>query len=255
MFLSRKSYIIGSVIFGVVILFIISAIILAVVLGGGNSQSSSDNSSGASNNNLSTSSDVIWNKAMVLGDPNTAEHHFVEYSDIFCPYCFQFSSTIFTNYTDVKKNYLDNKKMSLELRLTYLLQSKPEDNSQRSAEYAFCAADQNQFWPFYEGLLSQINTDYFSKGIGAYHGAPDIEHLEDSYYDNVARDAGLNIDNLNSCISSNKGASMAKEATSAAIEAVGQNGLPYFDFGSYKGGGFSGDYKRTKELFKAGGVS
>ncbi|MDR3152174.1 MAG: DsbA family protein [Bifidobacteriaceae bacterium] len=254
--MDNKTYklLVGAVITS--LLAIITVIVVVITL---NSSSSNNNASpkasptATSALTFSPDPGTPWNKNMVLGDFDKAQNHFVEYSDPMCGYCGKFSLALIHNKTELYSKYIDNNKMSLEVRLTDMLQQEEKDNSKRAAEYAYCAADQNNFHNYYDNFMNQMNKDYFSRGIGAYHGAPEIPHLEDSYYDSVALSSGLDQGKLSSCLSSGQGETDVLKATMSAKQAV-TSGLPSFVFNSFTTSGFNGDWPTIEKMFSAGGI-
>ncbi|MDR3116623.1 MAG: DsbA family protein [Bifidobacteriaceae bacterium] len=254
--MDNKTYklLVGAIV--VSLLAIITVIVVVVTL---NSPSSNNNASpNASPSETSTLTfsadpDTPWNKNMVLGNFDKTKNHFVEYSDPMCGYCGKFSLALIHNNAELHSKYIDNNKMSLEVRLTDMLQQEEKDNSKRAAEYAYCAADQNKFHDYYDAFMNQMDKDYFSRGIGAYHGAPEIPHLEDSYYDAVAQNSGVDQAKLSSCLSSGQGESAVLKATMSARKTA-TSGLPSFVFNSFTTSGFNGDWATIEKMFSAGGI-
>ena len=110
---------------------------------------------------------TAWNEQMTLGDKETARHHYIMYTDIFCPYCDKFSDAVAAHKDEFMADYIEGQKIYFEIRVTdmnYL--SGHSNNSRPAGEGAYCAAKQNKFWDYYYGLLGKIYKDYHSKGIG-----------------------------------------------------------------------------------------
>ena len=59
-----------------------------------------------------------WNEAMTLGNKETAKHHFIMYTDIFCPYCDKFSNALRANAEEFQKTYLEDNNVFFEIRIT-----------------------------------------------------------------------------------------------------------------------------------------
>lgn len=196
---------------------------------------------------------AIWNQAMTYGADN-AENHFVEYSDIFCPYCDKFAMELHANLDEMKAKYFDNQKVKFELRILNSLdygEKVKTNNSTMAGSYAYCAAEQNKFWDWYEPTLQRIKREYFDKGIGAYHGAPDIEQLKDSFFLDQAGPAGLDVNKLTSCVNSGEGEKQVVAATRDSQKDA-KGGLPYFRFNKFTTSGFNGDFDQIKQMFEAG---
>ena len=207
----------------------------------------------------------IWNKAMTLGDAQTADHFFYDYTDIMCPYCDKFALAMDKHLDDFRKEYAEDKKVFYELRLTALLASFHPDevaiveNSTNSALAGYCAAEQNKFWEWYGWILTRLNDDYFSKGIGASAAATQhIPQLDVKYFTEVGDTIdGLDNNRLYECVGSDNTRTTVKNNTSKAARIV-KGGLPYYVFDSYVSPGFDGnwepdhDWENAKLMFDAG---
>ena len=208
---------------------------------------------------------AVWNEGMTLGDPKEAEHFFYDYTDIMCPYCDKFALAMDEHLDDFKKEYVEEKNVFYELRLTHLLASFHPDedslvsNSKNSAYTGYCASSQGKFWEWYGWILNKLNSDFFSKGIGDSATATEhIPKLETSYFTGVGDHIeGLDEATLTKCITEDKTISAVKNYTQNASKAI-QRGLPYYVFNSYVSPGFDGnwevehDWKSAKILFDAG---
>jgi protein-disulfide isomerase len=192
----------------------------------------------------------VWNPKMTLGSDN-AQNHFIEYTDMFCPYCAKFNLALHSNFDAFKRDYIDTGKIQFEVRLVSMITT--HRNSDYGEQYAYCAAEQNKFWDYYPKQLKLIDDKYFSKGIGG-HGQPDIEDLPMSFFENVAKDSGVDMTKLKSCIDSGKGKSGVGVATATAQRKL-PSGVPYFIFNDFTNSGFEGDYNTIKQMFTAGGVN
>ena len=206
-----------------------------------------------------------WNINMTLGDRETAEHIFYDYTDIMCPYCDKFALAMDAHLEDFKKEYVEEKKVYYEIRLTNLLASFHPDeaslvnNSTNSALAGYCAAEQEKFWEWYGWILEKLNDDYFSKGIGDSAGAKEkIPELEASYFTGVGDQIeGLDESKLTECIARDDTKTTLRKNTTKAGNIV-SGGLPYYAFGPYIAKGFDGnwetehDWKNAKLMFDAG---
>jgi protein-disulfide isomerase len=81
----------------------------------------------------------------VLGDPN-APVRLIEYSDFQCPFCHRFWDEVEPTLVD---EYVATGKATIEYRNYVFIGAE----SQRAAEAAACAADQNLFWDFHDMLF------------------------------------------------------------------------------------------------------
>jgi len=70
----------------------------------------------------------------------------VEYSDFQCHFCQNFAMSV---APQIEATYIQNGKVCMVFKYTIAYGSE----SQLAAEAAECAAEQNQFWPFYNNLM------------------------------------------------------------------------------------------------------
>ncbi|MDR1448098.1 MAG: DsbA family protein [Candidatus Ancillula sp.] len=197
-------------------------------------------------------SSPVWNQSMLIGD-STSKNHFIEYTDMFCPYCAKFNLALHSSQADFEQNYIQPKKMNLEIRLVSMLTD--HENSDKGGAYTYCAAKENKFQEYYSAMIQKVNEQYFAKGIGAYHGAPDIPILPDSFFEDEYAKAGLDKQKMTECMQKGEGLNDLGVATATASRKL-PNGLPHFVFNTFTTSGFDdGGYSRIKTMFKAGGVS
>ena len=200
-----------------------------------------------------------WNAAMSKGDKETAKHHFVMYTDIFCPYCDKFSDAVAANLEDFEQHYIKDENVLFEIRVTDINYMNGHSNNSKPAGIAaYCAAREGNFWDYYYALLAQIFEDYHSKGIGVDKTSPKIPDLEKSYFYHVAKDInGLDYEKMKSCINNEETLSELDTNTRKAQSKI-NGGVPRFIFDKYTADGFYGnwntdnDYKQVKLLMDAG---
>lgn len=200
-----------------------------------------------------------WNEKMTIGNAETAKHHFVMYTDIFCPYCDKFSDAVSAHYDSWKKEYIDNHNVLFEIRVTDMnYENGHSDNSRPAGEAAYCAAKQGDFWSYYYALIAKLYVDYHSKGIGVDRYAEKIPNLDNSYFYDIADGLeSIDRDKLVSCMENHE---TAKELDSNTKKAMSKTngGVPYFVFDKFKTSGFAGnwntdnDYKEVKRMMDAG---
>ena len=193
-----------------------------------------------------------WTMAMTQGDKDTAEHHFVMYTDIFCPYCNKFSIAVMANQEEFEKEWLEEKKIFFELRVTDLnYVSGHSDNSRPAGEGAYCAAKQDKFWEYYHNLLQKIWDDYYVNGIGIDRDAEVIPTLASDYYYDAAEKGGLDMESFKSCFDNHEGADELDKNTLKAQKYI-TSGVPQFNFDKFSYSGFVGvwdsdtDWKQAK---------
>jgi protein-disulfide isomerase len=190
-----------------------------------------------------------WEPAMTLGSPQ-ASHHFIVYTDIFCPYCDVFSRELRSNFDQFSTDYLDNQKIYLEYRLTDMI-SDHSPNSKRGGESGYCAAKQGQFWNYYDAILAKLLTDYHSQGIGVSKTSPSIPELPNDYFYAAAAETDLDLDQFKSCLEDHETLETLETNTNNARYSVG-GGIPYFVFNRFTSSGFDGDYRTIEMMIKSG---
>jgi protein-disulfide isomerase len=199
-----------------------------------------------------------WDAAMAKGDPKTAQHHFVMYTDIFCPYCDKFSDGVAAHLAEFDKDYIEDKKILFEIRVTDMnYESGHSNNSRPAGIAAYCTAKQNNFWDYYYNLLAKLYEDYHSKGIGAERDSPQhIPNLELDYFYAAAEGTSLNREQFEQCVANEETATELDNNTRRASMRI--SGLPYFVFDKYAVSGFAGnwdadnDWEQVKLMLNAG---
>lgn len=198
-----------------------------------------------------------WNTAMTQGDMETAEHFFVMYTDIFCPYCNKFSLAVMAHQEEFEKEWLQDKKIFFEIRVTDMnYENGHSENSLPAGEGAYCAAKQNKFWDYYHNLLIKIWDDYYIRGIGVDKTAEHIPELASDYFYDAAEKGGLEMDSFKSCFDNHETRDELNKNTKKAHNYV--SGVPQFYFDKFDYSGFAGtwntdnDWEQAKMLFDAG---
>jgi protein-disulfide isomerase len=128
-----------------------------------------------------------------------------EYSNFNCVHCKDFSEN---EEEEFVKKYVDTGKVQFTFRHFPFT----NDNTGNAVEAAYCAVDQNKFWPM-KSLLFKFNS---------YTGA-----FEEGNLINYAKTAGLDTQAFSDCLKSDKYISKIVEDRDAAI-ARGLDGTPYF---------------------------
>jgi protein-disulfide isomerase len=139
----------------------------------------------------------------------------VEFADYQCPFCRQFHTAV---YDRLKKEYIDSGK------LRFMSRDLPLDihnNALTAAIAGRCAAEQNQFWPMREVLISHA------------------DNLDPKAIESYARQIGLNLDQFRPCVASEKYLPSIR-ADIAEANAVGITGTPTFVLGKASGGRIEG---------------
>ena len=202
---------------------------------------------------------TVWNEQMTKGDKDTAKHHFIMYTDVFCPYCDKFSDAVAANMGDFDKNYIEDKNILFEIRVTDMNYINGHStNSRPGGEAVYCAAKQGDFWSYYYALLAKIYKDYHSRGIGVDRDSEKIPTLSMDYFYDIADNIDtLDREKLVSCMENDETVKELDDNTTKAKSKV-NGGVPRFVFDKYIADGFLGnwntdnDYKQVKLLMDAG---
>ena len=205
-----------------------------------------------------------WVKEMTLGNRETADHVFYDYTDIMCPFCNKFALGVDEHFDEFKDEYIVGQNVYYELRLTDLLAKfHPEsptivENSHQSARAGYCAAEKDKFWEWYGWILKKLRADYYVNDIGTEPGKQSIPELGKDYFTAVGEDIeGLDAEFMKECIESEKTIAKVDKYTKKAMNIV-KGGLPYYAFGNYVATGFSGnwnpdnDWQQARLLLNAG---
>ncbi len=140
----------------------------------------------------------------VLGDKN-AKVTVVEFADFQCPFCEQWFSNV---EAPLIKDYVNTGKVKFAFRNYAFLGQE----STWAAEAAYCANDQGKFWDYH---------DYLYKHQGAENsGAFSKANLEQ-----FAADLGLNTQQFNNCLDTDKYASQVANDVKEG-QAAGVSGTP-----------------------------
>lgn len=193
----------------------------------------------------------IWTEAMTLGDVETANRHYVVYTDLMCPYCNYYAHTIWENDGDFQQ-FLADHHILYEVRMTDMLyEGSGVEFSRPAAVAAYCAARENKFWDYYHLALDSLFTDYYEKGYGNSKTAPKIPDMTLDYWLEIGKEVGLG-DEFAACYKNQETLSEVKNNTYRASDKV--SGLPYFYFDKYITGGFDPGWSwaEVSALLKAG---
>ena len=185
----------------------------------------------------SSSSEPVWDERTTIGSKE-AKNHFIMYTDIMCPYCDVFSREIMKNEAEFKKEYIEQKDILFEVRVTDFLYQYGNKNeySKQSAEASYCAKEENKFWQFYHEALASLWRDYHSKGIGVSKNSPAIANLPADYWLKIGEKVGLK-KKFQNCYNNHEKQNEVFRATEKAAEIIG-GGLPYFKFNNFTNNGF-----------------
>ncbi|MDP3948339.1 MAG: DsbA family protein [bacterium] len=143
----------------------------------------------------------------ILGDVN-APVTIIEYGDYQCPYCVRFS---LTTEQSIKDNYVKTGKVKLVFRSFQFLGAE----SELAGQAAECAKDQNNFWAYHDSIYQAEGKD----------GRENNGNMNKTFFVELAKNAGLDVDKFTSCYDSGKYADTVRQSTQNA-SALGINSTP-----------------------------
>jgi protein-disulfide isomerase len=148
-----------------------------------------------------------------IGDPK-APVKLVEFSDYQCPYCKVWWQEV---ENQVVESYVKPGKVQFTARSAGNWVSRNIGGgveSQNSVMASYCAADQGKFWEMYDALYTNV--------LGEEAGSFTSRRLQA-----IAESIGLDMQQFNSCFTSNKYMEVANQDFKDA-QAAGIHGTPYF---------------------------
>lgn len=156
-----------------------------------------------------------------LGDPN-APVKVVAYEDFRCSACLSYTQTVEPN---LLKDYIETGKVYYTFANFLVIDSNDgTDASQRAANAALCAAEQNKFWPYHDTLYANQITE-------------SADLYTDPRLTKMAQNVGLDMNAFNSCYSAKKYAKDVEADMNAALAlklthtpTIVVNGTPVQDF-------------------------
>lgn len=159
--------------------------------------------------------------SVILGDPK-APVTFIEYADYQCPFC-----TSFFKETEplLIKDYVDKGKVKMVYKdFAFLDQfAGGKNESHLAAEAAVCAADQGKFWDYHDLIFkAELADQEINQGKSENNGNLNVNKLE-----SLASELGLNKEQFNSCLESNKYKDKIQKEVAEA-QALGVKATPTF---------------------------
>jgi len=144
-----------------------------------------------------------------LGDPAAAVT-FIEFADFQCSYCL---NTYVSEEANLIEEYVNTGKMIFVYRLVGFL-DRASNESQRSAEAAYCAADQNMFWEYHDVVWA----NYSTAESGGY---------SDDRLISFAESLDMDVARFSQCLLNNEKTAEVEQAETDAA-AYGITGTPSF---------------------------
>ena len=193
----------------------------------------------ASMNHKTPVAEKVWYPEMTLGDMETAENHFIIYSDIACPYCIAFEAAMVEHHDELME-YIEKNDVLIEVRATDFLYEYGEGapvESRYSAVATYCAKNEGKFWDFYDEAVATTWKDWFA-GVGK-SAFGEFNKMGKDYWVKMGRKVGLG-DEFEKCVMNDETLDTVKVDARRMAKYV--NGLPYFRFNSFVSSGFSLDW-------------
>lgn len=148
--------------------------------------------------------DVAIGSYPLLGNKD-AKVTVIEFSDFQCPFCEKWYTEVGKN---LKKDYIDTGKVKFAYRNYAFLGQE----STWAAEAASCANEQGKFWEYHDYLFD-------------HQGGENVGAFSKDNLKKFASEVGLNTDQFNSCLDTDKYAKQVADDTEAGQKA-GVNGTP-----------------------------
>lgn len=149
----------------------------------------------------------------------------VEYADMLCPYCAKVNEEVMPR---LQADYIETNKARYEIRLVAMI----APDSQRAAEGAYCAAEQNKFWDYVDLAYKETWQNYYSRS----KSPQEVPIFKVGQITQFASRLGLDVSKWQGCLDSERYAEVL-EKNLAKMSEMKAYGTPYFLFNdqSYSG--------------------
>ena len=201
---NKKDYLLPS---SIIVAAILIAGAIIYLVGSSKSNSGTVDSNGQNPAAINESVQKENPRDTILGDVN-APVTIIEYGDYQCPYCVRFSQT---TEQSIKDNYVKDGKVKLVFRSFQFLGAE----SELAGQAAECAKDQNNFWTYHDAIYQAEGKD----------GRENNGNMNKTFFVELAKNAGLDVDKFTSCYDSGKYADTVRQSTQEA-SALGINSTP-----------------------------
>ena len=201
---------------GTVLVAAAAVVVIAIIASGGGGSDSGGPPKGRASE-LSRRFDGIPQQGLVLGNPN-APVTFVEFADLKCPVCRDYTLTVFPKLVD---RYVRTGKVKMVLQLQHFVGNENGD-SERAARVGLAAAQQNKLWQFADVFYANQKSE-----TQTYATDPFLRQI-------ASRVPGLDV---NKAFAARNEAAVTQQLhqASSQFNAAGFNGTPSFAVG--KSGG------------------
>ncbi len=157
----------------------------------------------------------VQDDRLTKGSPD-APVKMVEYADILCPYCAKAHEDVIAPIED---DYIAKDQLHYEVRLIATI----APDSERAAEGAYCAAEQNKFWPYLDKAYADSWNNHYSQN----ESPQDVEMFGADKIVAFADSVGVNLPQWQKCMDDGeyKAAIAANQAKMSELQAYG---TPHF---------------------------
>ena len=193
----------------------------------------------------------VWDKGTTIGDPETAVVHYVQYTDLACPYCDVFTRLAIENEEEFNR-FIEENHILYEIRMNEMIYNNTGSTLSRNSNIAsYCALNEDKFVEYYHAAVMKLYEDYHSKGIGDTKTSPMIPQLPIDYWLEIGHELGLG-ETFDNCVKNEETLDKVLANTTRATQSA--NGLPYFQFGKFATAGFdpSWDYSYVEYYLESG---
>ena len=193
----------------------------------------------------------VWDAGTTIGNAETAKVHYVQYTDLACPYCDVFTRLAVKN-EEAFNAFIEEHNILYEIRMTEMIYDNSKSTLSRNSNIAsYCALNENKFIEYYHEAVMKLYEDYHSKGIGDTKTSPMIPELPIDYWLEIGHEVGLG-ETFDSCVENKETLEKVIANTARASQSI--NGLPSFQFGKFSTSGFdpSWDYGYVEYYLSAG---
>jgi protein-disulfide isomerase len=166
-----------------------------------------------------SNSDKSDTSRLIIGEKD-APVTIVEYGDFKCPNCAKFHLQAGQG---IRQDYIETNQAKIEFRNIALI----GPDSQRAAQGAYCANDQNKFAQYHDAVYEHMWNNYYAAGD---YQSEFEDVLTQELLTNLAVEQGMNKQQFETCLSSGKYTDALQDDLDEA-EEDGARGTPYFVIG------------------------
>ena len=195
-------------------ILVIVIIMIAAIFGLALSQKSSSSGDSPTGSDPEVYKSIDESSAMRRGKAD-AKVQFIQYSDFLCPSCSYVSTKIMPT---IDEKYIETGKVQFEFRPMAFIAS----GSTQAGMGAYCAVDQNKFWPYHDAIYKYVYDKVFDSGLDPRTDTI----LTADIIKSIASSNGLDSKSFDDCLDSNEHLTDIQQSTNQA-NRDGITGTPY----------------------------